>query len=186
MSAITYQINKILTAVVIVSSGVGNIPNLTETEKQHFERIQKFKDTKEKIELHAYFKKYYEGKGNELINMETMRERGIKDGVLVASSIGRYLRAKIVSTEMQKQELNELIVVIRDYLEKLEQSAVDNETIVETDYEVIDKQQTAYEKEKAEWQNLLAELENKLGSLGVDKSQVQEPDSFFDALEHQE
>jgi hypothetical protein len=88
------------------------------------------------------------------------------EGVADSLRFAHWLRTKINSSEEQESQLNELIQKTQCLLENLEQP-VERDTISETDYEVINQQQIAYEQEKQKWQKLLVELESKLDSLVV-------------------
>ena len=94
-----------------------------------------------------------------------------------------WLREKTTSAEVQKEELKTLIENVQTILkvvktthqhEKAEwelnnsQEANKNE-----DYEIIDKGIVELEQETTEWQNILTELESKLGNFQVGEQQTQ-------------
>ena len=88
------------------------------------------------------------------------------EGVTSALCFAHWLRTKINSSEKQVAQLDKLIEKTKRAVQNLESQEFDNKTnISESDYEVINQQQIAYEKEKGEWQNLLVKLESRIDTL---------------------
>jgi hypothetical protein len=85
------------------------------------------------------------------------------EGVVESLHFARWLRTKINSSEQQEAQLDKLIQKTQRLLKEHESQKPDEfHQISEADYEVINQQQIAYEKEKQAWQKLLIELESQL------------------------
>ena len=89
----------------------------------------------------------------------------LEAGTTDSLKFAHWLKTKITFTSQQRKELGELIKKIEDHLTNLDQSESSTGLSSETEYEVIYKPQTAYEKDREVLQKILNELENKLGLL---------------------
>ncbi|CAG8562485.1 13357_t:CDS:1 [Ambispora leptoticha] len=88
--------------------------------------------------------------------------REMDKGMFAAISLARYFREKTVDSRLQKQEIILLIHRIKDYIRELENKLgnLNNEELAD-EYECIVKEEGIWEKEKAEWQDLLDQLRDK-------------------------
>jgi hypothetical protein len=88
------------------------------------------------------------------------------DGIADSLRFSHWLQTKTVSSKEQKAELKELIERVEQMIRELESKKIGNEdNLNETDYEVINKEKVACEKEIEEKQKLLIELKDRLESL---------------------
>jgi len=94
-----------------------------------------------------------------------------------------WLREKLTSTEVQKEELEKLVENVQAILKVVETTYQHEKTEWELnksqaadqneDYEVIDKGIIELEQETAEWKKILTELESKLNNLQTSEQQTQ-------------
>ena len=94
-----------------------------------------------------------------------------------------WLREKLTSTEVQKEELKTLVENVRAIQQVVESTyqhekaewELNNlkETGMNEDYEIIDKGIVELEQETIEWQKILTELESKLNNLQTNEQQAQ-------------
>ena len=88
------------------------------------------------------------------------------DGITDSLRFSHWLQTKTASSKEQKAELRELIGRVERMIRELENKKIGNEdNLNEIDYEVINKEKVACEKEIEEKQKLLIELKGGLESL---------------------
>jgi len=88
------------------------------------------------------------------------------DGITDSLRFSHWLQTKTVSSKEQKAELKELIGRVEQMIQELESKKFGNEdNLNEIDYEIINKEKVACEKEIEEKQRLLIELKSRLESL---------------------